>query len=246
MLVTAAEEIISGTFHLALEEASYSNLTQEQELNVTEATLKFLQDNIGGVNKFSIRDLRVMEVKSDFEPLAYAGRWCFALKFNATFAIKQSFKEWIEKDDNRRLEPSRYLQTKNCNSKEYAECCVDGAINKERSMTCKKKGCSKNGCDKRPPKNPKNRRIMDSDHHTESRDARELEIDENLYGRSFTDVIIDYTDVSPQETRSILDASDTQQVATCSKATDTNNLNCALYESESCNEIEFFRSKNFC
>jgi len=271
--------IVNTTFHLSIVQDFLLNITASDTKEIEETTLKFLFDNVGGEAKFQPQRLTISEIASDNQIIKEGSGEeklieTIAFKMNAMFSLKASFVEWIEEgqegDDDivegsneieeRQLFKSRaerFLAKGKCNANDYCECCLNGSINKNAdSKTCKAAGCNRKRCKKKPPKNRRLSSVIEDSYNDISQiGTRKLEIDDNLYGRDFLEVIRQYTtNFKPNATKSILNATDTESVATCSSSryadsTNSSSFACDVYEVNNCEDnedIDFERDEQIC
>mmetsp|Transcript_3616 Transcript_3616/g.7725 ORF Transcript_3616/g.7725 Transcript_3616/m.7725 type:complete len:1409 (+) Transcript_3616:124-4350(+) len=153
---------------------------------------------------------------------------------------------------------SRLLKSATCGRNDYAECCVNGAINEDAdSKTCKEAGCTKKRCKKKPPKNRREllqhsrdgEFVVDSLHSIDRdiswmKEGRYLQASNSYWGLDFLDVIRQYTtNFEPNATKSILNATNTDSVATCtsnrySEITNSSAFACDVYANNNCEENE--------
>ena len=248
------EELVSGSFHLAIvidpNEIIYSdNMIDEME----EITLEYLKDNIGGENRFTPISVNMIDLASGSQEVGQGSNEFLlstVMKINVTLAVKVTFIEWLNQQHQlqmRHLVSSRHLGVKICPNRDYFACCEHDAINKDApSANCIAKGCTNKRCkrtwakkeDKRKNKNKNNNREL----HASTKSVRELleEEDVDLSDKNFLDVIRKYTTVKPKQVRSILNATDTKQVASCSvnryidDTSETPSFSCDTYEVFDC------------
>lgn len=212
-------DLINTTFHLTLvreydsTESDEKNITSDDLAAVENATLTFLQDNIGGENKFTPQSLVIVDTASNTTNLG-DDEFVTSLVFqiNASFLVMPSFGTWIEEEEISFLGASGISETPQCSIENYCLCCLNGSINNNaNSNTCRKLGCKPNRCRKKPPKIqtlpelPATSQYM-TDHG----------IEQDLYGQNFTNVIRTYTALKPKRANSVLNATDTFELAYCS------------------------------
>jgi hypothetical protein len=186
---------------------------KDQELNcidtlaLEEISLKYLKDNLGGVDTFSpicslISESFIKnEVVNDGSGQVMQ---TIALKLDLAFAFKRTFAKEIESSRERHwlrhLQISRNLATRGG----FGMCCSSTAFNSKSakgSATCGGGGGSSR-CSKKKKKKP-------------SRSFFEGSTLPDFYQQEF-DVVLDaHTAFEPEETRGVLEAKSTEDVAAC-------------------------------
>ncbi|KAL7467353.1 hypothetical protein ACHAXS_007595 [Conticribra weissflogii] len=245
-----ASFIFTESFHLALVQEPVGIRYDETE-EIESLVQKFLDDNIGDLDTFSPisstitdrevdRQIRNEGSSDEVESIAW--------KIDVSFSMKYSFEEWIEDihGQSRRLRGSKRA----CNSRDFALCCANRAINSgKQSDYCKSKKCYSKKCLKK--KRTKIRLLIPSKYDID--DRRLVEIDKNLNGKSFPRMLSIYTQFQPLSVNSVLNSTDTANVATCSVNRYTFDENgyfpCDLYVEKKCDEnedISFRPDESYC
>jgi len=260
--------VFETSFHLALVQ-DFFDITSIDIADMEEVTLKYLLDNIGGENKFTPEELTIINFSFGIQTSSVGSGVqveTVAFQMNVTLSMKKSFADWVDEegtidDSSRRLAvlshpTQRRMQSKKCSPKNYATCCLNGSINQDAdSKTCKSLGCNRQRCRKKPPKGIRllfeelDERIIESQVQ-----ARNLEIDDNLWGLDFNEVLRQYTNFESETTKSILNATDTQSVATCgaeryAEFTNSSAFACDVFVINNCGEnedIEFEEEEELC
>jgi hypothetical protein len=213
------EWMVADTMHIELtQQASEKGeeISCKDTIELEELSLKYLKDNIGDVDAFSPICSMISESAIKNEVVADgSGKviQTIALKLDVVFAFKRQFANEIENKSRRHglrhLAYSRNLAT--CNRGGFGMCCSSKAINSSTatgSATCGSSGCGFSRCDSKKPKKPKNKKKP-------SRKLFDSSTLPNLHGEEFDFVVNSYTVFEPEQTRGILEAKSTENVASC-------------------------------
>lgn len=241
--------MVADTMHLELTQQA-SEKGEELSCKVTlaleELGLKYLKDNIGGTETFSPICSLVSESAIKNEVVDDGSgqvMQTIALKLDLVFAFKRHFADEIEESGIRHglrhLAVSRNLGT--CNRGGHAKCCSSTAFNSNTakgSATCGGSGCGSSRCKKKKPKkkNPKKK--------TPSRNLFESSTLPDLYGEDFDFVVGSYTEIHPEQTRGVVDAKSTDDVASCAvnryieDVLHVRSMTCRKYRQYSCIDNE--------
>lgn len=210
--------MVADTMHIELTQQAAEKgeeISCKDTIELEELSLKYLKDNIGDIDTFSPICSMISESAMKNEVVADGSgqvMQTIALKLDVVFAFKRQFANEIEHTTRRHglrhLTASRKLAT--CNRGGFGMCCSSKAINSSTakgSATCGGSGCGSSRCkSKKPKKNKKkkpSRKLFDSSTLP------------NLHGENFDFVVNSYTEFEPQQTRGILEAKSTENVASC-------------------------------
>jgi hypothetical protein len=204
--------MVADTMHLELTQKAdekWGEVNCKDALALEEISLKYLKDNLGGADTFSpicslISESAIKnEVVNDGSGQVMQ---TIALKLDVVFAFKRTFAQEIESSKHRHwlrhLQISRNLAT--CNRGGFGMCCSSKAFNSQAasgSATCGG-GCGSSRCSKKKKKKP-------------SRTLFESSTLPDFYQQEFDVVLESYTDFDPEETRGLLGAKSTEDVAAC-------------------------------
>lgn len=232
--------MVSDTMHLQLtqnaENANVGEFKCNDIIALEELSLKFLKDNIGDEDTFSPLCTLISEKAIATEIVNdESGRaiQTIALKIDITFAFKRTFSQ--DEQLSRRHGLRHLLHRRNLarsSRSGFVMCCSSNAVNSKSargSASCGG-GSGKCGRKKRKPKNP--------------RSLFESNTLPDLYNQEFDQVVGSYTVLKPEETRGILDAKSTEDVASCAVnryIEDTLNvpsMTCKKYQEYSCDNNE--------
>jgi hypothetical protein len=213
------EWMVADTMHIELtQQASEKGeeISCKDTIELEELSLKYLKDNIGDVDTFSPICSMISESAIKNEVVADgSGKviQTIALKLDVVFAFKRQFANEIENKSRRHglrnLAVSRNLAT--CNRGGFGMCCSSKAINSSSargSATCGGSGCGSSRCKSKKPKKNKNK-------IKPSRQLFDSSTLPDLYGEEFDFVVNSYTEFEPEQTRGILEAKSTENVASC-------------------------------
>ena len=264
--VDSDEEMVPGTLHLALLQDPMV-ISCDDIISMEEITLEFLKDNVGNDETFSPVCVFIAESASDSQTVPdLTGEVVETTVFqmDITYVIKKKYKDKIDDIADRRTaagedsdyisklrsDHNRELKTK-CSNPKKLNCCSGKAINGKCSskycLSCpckcpkpsqKKKKNNKNSKNKVRKANAINQELVDW------KGARNLEpyisnVPEDLYKKSFIDVIREYTNFRPESTHAVIGATDTSDVASCSTnryIDDTYDIpfSCEEYQEDNC------------
>ena len=263
--------IIDISFHLTLDQVQeyYMNITYSDRKKLENITFKFLSDNIGdigGYTLFTPLSLEIEEIAVGytlFTPLSLTNDdfakyvqlplvTTLAFQIKASFSVTPAFLQWLEifgTVGSRGLTSSlqRSLADTTCTSKDFAECCSSKSINAEtRSKKCKSLGCNVDICAGKQKKNRKERFLIESKHEAGDpySHARDLQTEiGDLTGKYFLDVLNTYTIFKAEDVSLVLNATNTQAVASCSASRYADehllsSFTCDVYEGNNCQENE--------
>ncbi|KAL7516366.1 hypothetical protein ACHAWX_001391, partial [Stephanocyclus meneghinianus] len=218
------ELMVTGMMQLVLTQHDKNTVTSmscNDKMGLEEVILKYLQDNIGDEDTFS--PLCVFLGDANVQNKLVGGKskeniQAIALKMSIIFAFKKFDKKIKGPKKRQRM-------------KQHAMCRAVHVINSKgapKSASCKKNKMY----DSKTPQKPK---------------FRDLQHDENLPDLSrqqFDDVVNTYTSFHPEETRAILDAQTTRDVATCALSRfienklDSGSFDCGQYNKFNCADNE--------
>eukprot|EP00804_Cyclotella_cryptica_P025298 CCRYP_010385-RD/>CCRYP_010385-RD protein AED:0.10 eAED:0.13 QI:183/1/0.83/1/1/1/6/0/642 len=244
--IDSNEWMVTDTMHLELSQNAVNSNDGEvvckDVLALEELSLKYLKDNIGNEDSFVPICTLIDEsaIENEFVNDG-SGRviQTIAFKIVITFAFKRHFANEIEQQSRRyrlrHLIESRSLAR--CNQGGFGLCCSSNAVNSRMdkgSATCAGLGCGSGQCGKKKKKKkPMSPRSMFVSNTLP-----------DLYGIKFNQVVGLYTVLEPEETRGILDAPSTEDVAACAAnrfIEDTLNvpsMSCQKYQEYNCNDNE--------
>jgi hypothetical protein len=149
------------------------------------------------------------------------------------FSFKREFFGEVENASRQTLglrHSPRLLARRGSSRGSFGKCCSSHAVNSKGAPASA--GCSGAGsgrCKRKPQKNP--RSLLNTDSLPD------------FFEMEFTSVLSSYTDFDPVETRGIVDATDTQNVASCAvnRFIDINfdsPFSCSLYSEHNCERNE--------
>eukprot|EP00804_Cyclotella_cryptica_P003324 CCRYP_012835-RE/>CCRYP_012835-RE protein AED:0.06 eAED:0.06 QI:569/1/1/1/0.71/0.5/8/453/755 len=207
------EWMVADTMHVELTQEAIVMKNGEVQCNdmlaMEELILKYLKDNIGNSDTFSpicafIGDSAIEnELVNDGSGKVME---TIALKIDVVFAFKRQFAQEIE-SSSQQNELRRHLLERNltgCNRGGYGLCCSSKAFNSRGargSATCGG-GCGSSKCQRKKKK--KSWRSLSASNTWP-----------DLYKEAFDQVVSLFTLFKPEETRGILDAKSTEDVAAC-------------------------------
>jgi hypothetical protein len=159
-----------------------------------------------------------------------------AINITVVFAFKKDFDQTITRHKLRQHHVNRFL-TPSTGTGGYGLCCAAKAFNSEGSPSSGKCGDTTRKC-KRKKKKTKGRVLFNGD------------ILPDLFEKQFDEVVNSYTALQPEETRGILDAHSTRNVAACAVSRfvelklDSGSFGCTRYSEFDCsnNEDILFKS----
>ena len=267
----ASERLIKGTMHLALLQDS-TNVNCNNMIQIEELTLNFLADNIGSEQTFQPvcvftkndahdkqevpdsngkqSESNTLELEITYIQKSGAGR-----NYRALDSEENSE---METDIESSVQDERDLRKKNrnrCTAEEKALCCSQNAINDDTGAYCENAGCSTRGCGNgRLPRRKLEEKAEDNifDQEADAIEDRNLHARHpsrnippfNLYNTDFNNMVRRWTNFKPEESRAILDASNTKTVAVCSANRysidryDEPSLTCDEFDDKDCEDNE--------
>ena len=208
------EWLVSDALHLELTQHAIEKRDQlrcKDMIAMEELSLKYLKDNIGGIDTFSPICSLISESAIKNEVVGdESGKvmQTIALKLEVIYVFNRQFAKEVESSRHllrHNIPFSRNLAS--CNRGKYASCCSGKSFNSKGSKgsaTCGGGGCGSSRCKKKKPKKKR-----------PSRDLFESSNLPDLYEQEFDVVVDSYTQFEPEQTRGILEAKNTEDVAAC-------------------------------
>jgi hypothetical protein len=229
------EWMVSDTMHFELTQNAANTIDGELDckdiLALEELSLKYLKDNIGNEDTFSPVCTLISEsaIKQEIVDDG-SGRLIqtIALKIDITFAFNRKFsqsKQLSLRHGLRHLMDHRHLAGSNRGG--FGMCCTSHAVNSKGARGSARCGGGSGKC-RRPPKKKTPRSLFESDTLPD------------LYKQEFDRVVGSYTVLKPVETRGILDAKSTEDVAVCAvnryieDALNVPSMTCQKYRDYQC------------
>lgn len=211
------------------------NLLFQSHTNLCFVVNIHFQDNIGSYDTFSplcvfLGDDNIQNQTVETE--SKKTLQSIALNMSVVFAYKKTF---IPKKQRTKLGKSQHLRFLGSSKNTHALCCTSHAINSKGAP--KSSSCNKSTSCRKPPKKPKGRDLLISGSLPD------------LFKKKFDAAVNSYTAFQPEETRGIMNALDTEDVAACAVSRyienklDSRSFACPRYSEFDCanNEDIFFK-----